>query len=69
MMPVAFPTNLCKSRCFEAESGALQKDLQSKNRDCAAKAARAIQLFESKVDVVREIHCPSVGEGRKHIRE
>ena len=30
MMPVASPTNLWKSHCFEAESEALQRDFQSK---------------------------------------
>ena len=30
MMPVAFPTNLYKSCYIAVESGALQKDLQSK---------------------------------------
>ena len=32
MMPVASPTNLYKSRCIAAESGALQKDFQSKRQ-------------------------------------
>ena len=39
MMPVASPTKYCKSCCSVAETGTVQKDLQSKNMEAQRLAA------------------------------